>query len=66
MGERKYYETERYIFCVSDEYIVYQMRITKSKEEAYQFREIYIKCAWKDPSMPARLMENKSRFNQNY
>ncbi len=38
MGERKYFETERDIFCVGDEY---QMRITDSKEEAHQLLEKY-------------------------
>jgi hypothetical protein len=61
MGERKYYETERDIFCVGDDY---QMRITESKEKAYQLLERYIKCVWRDPSMLA--WKNKSRFNKNY
>ncbi len=30
MGERKYFETERDIFCVGDECVVYQMRIADS------------------------------------
>ena len=62
MGERKYYETERDIFCVGDECIVYQMRITESKDEAYQLLERYIKCVWKDPSMLARLMEKQVKI----
>ena len=62
MGERKYYETERDIFCVGDECIVYQMRITESKEEAYQLLERYIQCVWKDPSMLARLMEKQVKI----
>ncbi len=37
MGDRKYFETERDIFCVGDECVIYQMRITDSKEEAYKF-----------------------------
>ena len=64
MGERKYYETERDIYCVGDECIVYQMRITESKEEAYQLLERYIQCVWKDPSMLARLMGKVVCFNK--
>ena len=62
MGERKYYETERDIYCVGDECIVYQMRITESKEEAYQLLERYIQCVWKDPSLLARLMEKQVKI----
>jgi len=62
MGERKFYETERDIYCVGDECIVYQMRITESKEEAYQLLERYIQCVWKDPSMLARLMEKQVKI----
>ena len=62
MGDRKYYETERDIYCVGDECIVYQMRITESKEEAYQLLERYIQCVWKDPSMLARLMEKQVKI----
>ena len=62
MGERKYYETEREIYCVGDECSVYQMRITESKEKAYQLLERYIKCVWKDPSMLARLMEKQVKI----
>ena len=39
MGECKYFETERDIFCVGDECVIYQMRITDSKEEAHQLLE---------------------------
>jgi hypothetical protein len=58
-GERKYYETERDIFCVGDECVVYQMRITDSKEEANQLSEKYMRCVWKDPQLIARLMEKQ-------
>ena len=45
MGEHKYFETERDIFCVGDECVVYQMRIADSKEEAYKlFRKIHVMC----------------------
>ena len=47
---------------VGDECIVYQMRITESKEEAYQLLERYIQCVWKDPSMLARLMEKQVKI----
>ena len=56
MGERKYFETERDIFCVGDECVVYQMRVTDSKEEAHQLLEKYMRCVWKDPQLIARLM----------
>ena len=42
MGVRKYFETERDIFCVGDECVVYQMRITDSKEEAHQLFPLYL------------------------
>ena len=38
------------------------MRITESKEEAYQLLERYIHCVWKDPSMLARLMEKQVKI----
>ena len=62
MGERKYYETERDIFCVGDECVVYQMRITDSKEEAYQLLEKYMRYVWKDPQLIARLMEKQDKI----
>ena len=65
MGERKYFETERDIFCVGDECVVYQMRITDSKEEAHQLLEKYTRCVWKDPKLIARLWRNRKRFKTN-
>ena len=62
MGERKYYETERDIFCVGDECVVYQMRITDSKEEAHKLLEKYMRCVWKDPQLIARLMEKQDKI----
>jgi len=62
MGERKYFETERDIFCVGDECVVYQMRITDSKEEAHQLLEKYMRCVWKDPQLIARLMEKQEKI----
>jgi hypothetical protein len=62
MGERKYCETERDIFCVGDECIIYQMRTTDSKEEAHQFIEKYMRCVWKDPQLIARLMEKQGKI----
>lgn len=59
MGDRRYFETERDIFCVGDECVVYQMRITDSKEEAHQF---YMRCVWKDPQLIARLMEKQEKI----
>ncbi len=59
MGERKYFETERDIFCVGDECVVYQMRITDSKEEAHQLLEKYMR---KDPQLIARLMEKQEKI----
>ncbi len=59
MGDRKYFETERDIFCVGDECVVYQMRITDSKEEAHQLLEKYM---WKDPQLIARLMEKQDKI----
>jgi hypothetical protein len=47
MGDRRYFETERDIFCVGDECVVYQMRITDRKEEAHQLLEKYMRCVWK-------------------
>lgn len=62
MGDRKYFETERDIFCVGDECVVYQMRITDSKEEAHQLLEKYMRCVWKDPQLIARLMEKQEKI----
>jgi hypothetical protein len=53
-------ETERDIFCVGDECVVYQMRITDSTEEAHQLLEKYMRCVWKEPQLIARLMEKGS------
>lgn len=47
------------IFCVGDECVVYQMRITDSKEEAHQLLEKYM---WKDPQLIARLMEKQDKI----
>ena len=58
-GERTYFETERDFFCVGDECVVYQMRITDSNEEANQLSEKYMLCVWKDPQLIARLMEKQ-------
>ena len=62
MGERKYFETERDIFCVGDECVVFQMRIKDSKEEAHQLLEKYMRCVWKDPQLIARLMEKQDKI----
>ena len=62
MGDRKYYETERDIFCVGDECFVYQMRIADNKEEAYKLLEKYMRCVWKDPQLIAQLMEKQETF----
>jgi hypothetical protein len=61
MGDRKYFETEKDIFCVGDECVVYQMRITDSKE-AHQLLEKYMRCVWKDPQLIARLMEKQEKI----
>ncbi len=60
MGECKYFETERDIFCVGDECVIYQMRITDSKEEAHQLLEKYMQ--WKDPQLIAWLMEKQEKI----
>ncbi len=62
MGECKYVETERDIFCVGDECVIYQMRITDSKEEAHQLLEKYMQCMWKDLQLTARLMEKQEKI----
>ena len=59
MGDRKYFETERDTLCIGDECVVYQMRITDSKEEAHQ---LYTRCVWKDPQLIARLMEKQEKI----
>ena len=60
--DRKYFETERDIFCVGDECVVYQMRIADNKEEAYKLLEKYMRCVWKDPQLIAQLMEKQETF----
>ena len=42
MGECKYFEIERDIFCVGDECVIDQMQITDSKAEAHQLLEKHI------------------------
>jgi hypothetical protein len=44
---KEYFETERDIFCVGDECVLYQMRITDSKEEAHQLLEKYMRWCGK-------------------
>lgn len=63
-ADRKYFETERDIFCLGDECVVYQMGITNSKEETYQSLEKYMQCVWKDSQSIARIMEKQEKIQR--
>lgn len=62
MGDRKYLETERDVYCVGDEGVVYQMRITKSKEETHESLEKYMASVWKDAHSVSKLMEKQDKI----